>query len=246
MTTLPPNKRFAVFDIDGTLYRWQLFHDLVEELAVSGTLPATHYETLSLVWNQWRGGELKWRNYEDTVVELLIDFLPRISPSAFDAASDKVVAQSGHRVHHFPRALLRDLKRQGYAIIAISGSQQELLDKFCARHGFDLAIGAVYERKGDSFTGRVIRQTIGRKHQLLQELIQEYDLDTRGSVAIGDSDGDGRILSLVDRPIAFNPSDGLFMQAKKERWQIVIERKNIAYLLEKTGETLVLADTIVY
>ena len=33
------NKKIAVFDIDGTLFRWQLFHELVAELGKQGLFP---------------------------------------------------------------------------------------------------------------------------------------------------------------------------------------------------------------
>jgi phosphoserine phosphatase len=32
------SKRFAVFDLDGTLVRWQLYHALVDRLAKKGYL----------------------------------------------------------------------------------------------------------------------------------------------------------------------------------------------------------------
>lgn len=240
------NKQFAVFDIDGTLYRWQLFHDLVEELTMSGVLPAQSYIDISAVWNKWRGGEMGWHNYEDTVVTILMKYLPTIDVRSFEAAAHSVVARSGHKVHHYPLRLLEELKAKGYLIIAISGSQQELLDPFCARYGFDIAVGALYERKDNKLTGKILRPTIDRKDTLLKELVATHQLSWEGSVAIGDSDGDGALLELVERPIAFNPSEGLFAIARTKGWPIVVERKNIAYRLEKDHEALVLADTIVY
>lgn len=238
--------KFAVFDIDGTLYRWQLFHELVQELTIADVFPHNTYRDIDDAWNRWRGGEMSFHDYESLVVTTLMKYLPLIPLSTFDAACDKVVAQSGHKVHHYPKKLLADLKREGYVIIAISGSQQELLEKFGARHGFDIVIGAQYERHDNHFTGELSRVTIGRKAELLETLIQSQGLDRTGSVAIGDSDGDTTILEMVERPIAFNPSEGLFERAKTDGWSIVIERKNIAYCMEKRDDTLVLAETIVY
>jgi phosphoserine phosphatase len=88
--------------------------------------------------------------------------------------------------------------------------------------------------------------TIGRKAVILQELVNEHGFSLEGSVAIGDSDGDIELLSAVEKPIAFNPSEGLFEHAKTAGWPIVIERKNIAYHLERKDDALVLAKTIIY
>lgn len=238
--------KFAVFDIDGTLYRWQLYHELVQTLALAGVFSETAFHELDDKWNRWRGGELAFDEYEQFVVNVMIQNLPLIPVPTFEAACDTVIEQSAHKVHHYPKALLRQLKTEGYTIIAITGSQQELIDRFAAKYGFDIAIGALYERDGDHFTGVITRPTMGHKPQLLREIVTEHNLTFQDSLAIGDSDGDAALLELVERPIAFNPSEGLFERAKEEGWPIVIERKNIAYRLEKHGTELVLAETIVY
>lgn len=239
-------KKFAVFDIDGTLYRWQLYHELVQMLALAGVFPKNIFTELDMRWNKWRGGELSFDEYESYVVGTMIKNLPSVPIDLFEAACDKVVEQSAHKTHHYPRKLLEDLKKQGYTIIAITGSQQELIERFGAKYGFDVTVGALYERQDGHFTGKIKRAVVGRKPELLKELVKRLELTWDDSLAIGDSDGDATLLELVEQPIAFNPSEGLFERAKKEGWPIVIERKNIAYRLEKTKHGLVLADTIVY
>lgn len=239
-------RKFAVFDIDGTLYRWQLFHELVQELTLADVFPSNTFRDVDNAWNEWRGGNLHFHGYETLVVETLMKYLPLIPIATFEAACDKVVSQSGHKLHAYPKALLKTLKEKGYLIIAISGSQQELLERFGALHGFDIVIGAVYERKKGHFTGQFERMTIGHKAELLAALIEKENLSVHDSVAIGDSDGDIEILAMTESPIAFNPSEGLFEHAKSHGWSIVVERKNIAYRMENKDDALVLAETIVY
>lgn len=239
-------RKVAVFDIDGTLYRWQLFHELVEELTMVNVFPKNTFRNVDSAWNEWRGGHVSFHSYESLVVETLLKYLPLIPVPVFQAACDKVVEQSGHKLHAFPRQLMRDLKKQGYVIVAISGSQQELLDRFGKMHGLDLMVGALYERKDGHFTGKELRRTVGHKAEILQQLVIEHDFTLEESVGIGDSDGDIDLLAAVERPIAFNPSEGLFQAAKDNQWPIVIERKNIAYKMEHTDDALVLAETIIY
>lgn len=241
------NKRkFAVFDIDGTLYRWQLFHEVVEELTIANVFPADTFRKVDEAWNAWRGGELSFRDYEILVVKTLLAYLPHIPTSTFEEACDKVIKQSGHKLHAYPKQLLQSLKAKGYVIVAISGSQQELLDRFGKLHGFDHVIGALYERHNDRFTGKVLRKTIGHKADILNELIKTENLSLDDSTAIGDSDGDIELLDMVANPIAFNPSQELFLTAKERGWPVVIERKNIAYRMEPKDDAFVLAETIIY
>jgi HAD superfamily hydrolase (TIGR01490 family) len=239
-------KSYAVFDIDGTLYRWQLFHELVQELTFTDVFPDNVFHDINERWNKWRGGSLSFDAYESYIVETLMRYLPLIPVTTFLATCDKVVSQSQHKTYHYTRRLLQDLKAKGYVIIAISGSQQELLDAFGTHYGFDIVIGAAYEHDGKHFSGRITRPTVGRKHIILQELIKTHGLSPRGSRAIGDSEGDIPVLELVEQPVAFNPSAGLLEHARSRDWPIVIERKNIAYRLETRHDELVLAETITY
>lgn len=239
-------RKLAIFDIDGTLYRWQFFHELVQELTLANVFPNKTFHAVDIAWNDWRGGTISFHEYETLVVETLLKYLPLISTTVFEAACDKVIEQSGHKLHAYPKDLLKKLKDGGYTIVAISGSQQELLERFGKVHDFDIVIGALYERVDGRFTGRVTRRTVGRKQEILKDLVSSGGFTLEDSVAIGDSEGDIAILSMVEKPVAFNPSEGLFVEAKKNKWPIVIERKNIAYRLEHKDETLLLADTIIY
>jgi len=238
--------KFAVFDIDGTLYRWQLFHELVQELTFAGAFDETVFHEINDRWNKWRGGAMSFDEYESYIVTVLMAELPKLSVELFDATCQKVVAQSRHKTYHYPRQLIADLKAQGYFLIALSGSQQELVDGFAAHYGFDVALGALYERQESRFTGKVIRPILGRKKELLSEIIVTHDLTTTGSIGVGDSEGDIGMLSLVESPTAFNPSSGLFEHAKASGWPIIIERKNIAYRMEHQDNAFVLAETIIY
>lgn len=236
--------KFAVFDIDGTLYRWQLFHELVEELVASQAL-ADPDGLLSQTWNDWRGGKLSFHDYEHKLIQdVLYKNLADVSVEAFDRACQTVVETSGHKVHKYTLDLLKHLQQKKYLTIAISGSQQELLDRFCKLYGFDIAIGALYQRQNGRFTGEFARTTVGRKAEILKQLVDEHRLNFSGSLAIGDSDSDIEILSLVEQPIAFNPSEDLFAHARSAGWPIVIERKNMAYRLEGNDGKLLLAEAI--
>lgn len=236
-------KKFAVFDIDGTLYRWQLFHSLVQELTDLRVIQG--YGLLNDAWHEWRGNRASFEKYEATLMnDVLLKSLPGMKTDVFEAACVAVVESTGHKVHRYTLKLLNDMKAQGYTIIAISGSQQELIGRFCALYDFDVAIGAVYERNGDVFTGKVSRPTYGHKAEILNSLVKEHNLTWLDSLAIGDTKSDIDVLKLVEKPIAFYPTIELLEEAKNNSWPIVIERKNLAYHLKaEPNGSIVLAKT---
>jgi phosphoserine phosphatase len=43
------------------------------------------------------------------------------------------------------------------------------------------------------------------------------------------------MLTLIEHPIAFNPSQTLFKAARQHNWTIVIERKDVVYQIDNIG-----------
>lgn len=224
--------RIAVFDIDGTLFRWQLYHELVFELKTRGHFSDSEARDLDMALVSWQGRHLSWRAYEAKIIDAIEQNITQIAPTELEAAARIVVERSGHKIYNYTGKLLRSLKEQGYHIVAVSASQQEIAEQFSARYDFDDCIAAVWERDGDNYTGRKSREIHGRKDSVVREYIAEHpEFTLDGCVAVGDSDGDISLLEMVDTPIAFNPSEELLKAARTHGWQIVIERKNIAYTL---------------
>ena len=233
-------RKFAAFDIDGTLFRWQLFHELVFELR-------QHFsdETrtkLEDTFSAWGAREGRWRDYEHTVMDAFDTHISHISPEDFDAAVDKVVKQSGKKLYAYTRALAKKLKADGYFLIALSGSHQEAAERFAELYGFDLCVGTTYERVDGRFTGTMTSEVFSGKGARLKQIADEHNLTFEDSWAVGDSRNDITMLEIVDHPVAFNPAEELYPVAVEHGWPIVLERKNIAYTLEKGKDgTYVLA-----
>lgn len=242
-----PDKKFAVFDIDGTLFRWQLFHELVFELSREGCFPPDVSLTLSQAFAGWRGQNTTWDEYEHQVISAIADNITSISTKQLEVAAKIVLDKSGNNVHAYTAALAKKLKADGYYLLAMSGSQQEIAEIFAKKHGFDYCIGMVHARtNSETFSGGFERFVVDKKGQLLQAFVTENDLIFKGSYGIGDSTSDIPVLQLVDNPIAFNPNETLLKAAQLNGWDIVIERKNIAYTLAKQGDDYGLAKTTAF
>jgi HAD superfamily hydrolase (TIGR01490 family) len=237
-------KKFAVFDIDGTLFRWQLFHEVVFELIASGYIPKEAQVKIDEKMTLWRNRAHRhaFSDYEHAVIEAFLPHLPGLKVANLEAAADKVLERSGAKVHAYTRNLIEKLRAQGYFLIAISGSQDEVVKRFAKLWQFDMAIGQVHEVSDGVYTGKIPgKLLITQKGPLLKSIVTENKLSWEDSIAIGDSRSDSDMLELVEHPIAFNPDDQLFAVAQTKGWKVVIERKNMIYELEQRDGTYVLA-----
>jgi|SRR5579862_6152783 len=228
-------RKFAVFDIDGTLIRWQLYHAIADTLARQGHIKPEVYQTMKdarMTWKRRLGGS--FRDYERQVIEVYEAILKELSFSQFEEAADVVFEEYKDQVYTYTRDLIAKLKKDGYVLFAVSGSQTEIVAKIADYYGFDDYVGTTYERTGQGFSGA---KTIGSldKDKTLKELVKKHGVSFKGSIGVGDSRSDISMLELVERAIALNPEADLFEHAKNAGWEVVLERKNMVYELKKRG-----------
>lgn len=225
---------YAVFDIDGTLIRWQLFHAIVHQLGKHGYLPQKDHQAIRAARMQWknRNNDESYKHYESTLIHSYEAALHQTPIGAYTAAIDEVFEEYKDQLFVYTRELLTSLKQQGYLLFAISGSHDEIVQKLAKYHGFDAAIGAEIVIKDGAFTGE-IKTPIHNKYAALKTLLSQYQTHQNGSIGVGDTASDIAVLEHVDQPIAFNPERSLYTTAKERGWQIVVERKNVIYKIAK-------------
>lgn len=228
------SRKFAAFDIDGTLFRSGLYREVFYELYKMDVLPSDLGEETTLKHREWRhrvhGNAFE--EFERIMVGGLDSYLPQLRISDYDEAVKRVLDKKAENVYVYTRDLIKRLKAENYFIIAISGSQQELVEPFAQRYGFDAWIGQQWERGDEFFNGNVVKTHTG-KDKIIQRLIEEHELTLKDSYAVGDSNGDSGMLSIVDNPIAFNPTYELLEKAIENGWMVVVERKNTSYEIMK-------------
>lgn len=233
-------RKFAVFDIDGTIFRWQLYHELFDELSVKGYIDDSDRIRVLDARNEWATRHSGFMDYENVLVEVMERQVIGLDESLVKDLAKEILASKGHRTYAYTRNLMHRLRESGYFIIALSGSYQQLVEAFAELHHIDLAIGTNYALEDGKFI-RKERMVFGNKGPILRAAIDEHDLTLDESYAVGDSGSDSAMLELVAHPIAFNPDDRLFEIAKKHGWKVVIERKNMIYELEEKDGTYLLA-----
>lgn len=239
---LMKQRKFAAFDIDGTLIRWQLYHVIVDKLASAGLLGPDAKQRLRdarMIWKR-REHPDAFKTYETALIAIYEEALPTMQPQALDDIVMTVIDEYKDQVYVFTRDLLQQLKREGYFLLIISGSNAEIIEKVSEYYRFDDWVGTTYHRDKNSFKGTKHVASFD-KAQELKNLVAKHNLTYSGSVGIGDSASDAAMLALVEKPIAFNPDQRLFTEAQKHQWDIVIERKNVVYTLKADHGTYVLA-----
>jgi HAD superfamily hydrolase (TIGR01490 family) len=236
MTSTPPTKArpFAVFDIDGTLIRWQLYHSVADTLARLGHMdPELHrrIKDARMVWKRRAGG---FADYERELIGVYDQTITRLTREQLETAAQAVFDEYKDQAYTYTRDLIAELKAKGYLLFAISGSQREIVSKIAGYYLFDDFTASIYEYIGGHFTGK--KQVVAwDKKKALEKLVEKHGAVYEGSLAIGDSRSDISLLECAETPIAFNPDKSLFEQAKRSGWKVVIERKDMVYELEAKG-----------
>jgi HAD superfamily hydrolase (TIGR01490 family) len=230
-------KKFAVFDIDGTIFHWQFFHELFDELVDARIISQDIARPILTNRDQWRRGIVDWNQYEASLVEVLNKAIVGIDKNSLEDISERIIKNKGRVLYHYTRDLLKTLQAQSYVTIVISGSQQPLVERLAKIYKIDIALGVDYEYSNNKLTS-IKRPIYGQKDALLKALVVEHNLDWQDSYAVGDTYGDAAMLKLVDNPIAFNPDHKLLLTAKEKGWKIVVERKSIAYTMERNDDGL--------
>jgi HAD superfamily hydrolase (TIGR01490 family) len=237
------SRPFAAFDIDGTLIRWQLYHALADELAQTGLIDQAVFQQIKdirMTWKQ-RSHANSFDEYERGLVALVETALTKISLSDFEQACQRVIEEYKDQVYTYTRNMIKELKAKNYLLFAISASQSQIVGMVAEHYGFDDFGGSEYEVKNGYFTGRVELLKSAAKPEFLRTLVEKHGANWQESIAVGDSESDIPMLSIVEQPLAFNPTKELFSHARKSGWRVVVERKNMTYELESQDGSYILA-----
>lgn len=226
-------KPVAFFDVDGTLFRSSLLIELVDRLLDAGVFPKEVGEEFADLKRRWQDREGTYEAYIDAVVRVFRRNLKGVFYGDLADIGREVVAAKSRHVYRYTRDLIKELKSDGYYLVAISQSPKTILDEFCRQYGFDKVYGRIYELgPQDRFTGDVPDEhLIANKANIVARVFENAELSRAGSVGVGDTEGDIPLLEAVERPICFNPNQALFAQAKLQGWPIVVERKDVIYEL---------------
>ncbi len=223
--------KVAIFDIDGTIFRSSLLIELTEAMIEKGLFPPSAKKGYEKELKRWQDRKDGYENYIGAVVEVFMKYIKGVSYGNFMDVSEEIVEFQKNKVYQYTRDLIAGLKKKKYFLLAISQSPKGTLDKFCETLGFNKVYGRFYEIDGDDkFTGKVTDEhLIANKANIIKRAMEKEGFTLKGSIGIGDTEGDIPMLEMVENPICFNPNAKLYKYAKINKWQIIVERKDVVY-----------------
>ncbi len=233
--------KFAVFDIDGTVYREAMSFIVAEELIARFDFKQ-EAERLAEARHTFksRGSTEAYWTYNKTILELFEAILPHVTPARLDEVISTLLSEKQSHCYAYSTQLIQRLKLEDRTLIAISGSIGNIVEPFSKSLGFDVVIASNLEMVNGAFTGKRATQTKQGKDQILKDIVTEHGLTFQDSIGIGDTHRDISMLACTDQAIAFNPNAALFEEAKKNGWKVVLERKNMVYELARDDKNYIL------
>lgn len=229
-------QRIAIFDIDGTIFRSSLLIELIDRLIEEGIISKKIRKELDAEYSAWSNRKGSYAAYVQKVSKLHIKYIKGCKESDVKRVARKVIQWEKDRVYTFTRDLIKRLKKEQYYLVAISGSPDYIVSLFADYMDFDASFGRTYEVIDGTFTGIATQKALwDDKASILKKFIKEtpMEIDLKRSMAVGDTEADIPLLKLTGRPIAFNPNIELAKYAQKNGWEIVVERKDVVYTIEK-------------
>ncbi len=224
-------KSIAVFDIDGTIYRNSLMTQLHFALVRQGIFPASAAHDVQKHYSTWLDRRGPYVNYLMSIVRAYEKYIKGARQETIINISKKLMAEQRHRVYVYTRDLIHEL-RNSHILVAISGSPIEIVREFNCYWKFDHVFGKAMEVDSyGRYTGRTVVEPVYGKREMLETFIDAHHISLDNSIAVGDTESDIPMLSIVEDPICFNPNQPLYETAKKKKWKIVVERKDVIYEL---------------
>src|SRR3989338_8768754 len=225
-------QKIAVFDIDGTIFRSSLVGGLPRELIEEGLFPKSVERVYVEELQRWMDRRGSYKEYIDKVVQAYRANIKGLELDEVLEVADRMTIFHKNHVYRYTRDLINKLKKTHF-LLAISHSPYHVVEPFCRVWGFQKVYAQIYELDPENkFTGNIeYEDLILDKGKVLERAISKENFTLQGSIGVGDTDSDIGMLGMVSKAIAFNPNKKLYDAAKKNRWEIVVERKDMVYKL---------------
>lgn len=193
--------------------------------------------------NQYRSRRCAFKEYADLFIRRFWTegLYVELTREEAVSAAKRVAEKTGEHLHAFTRELIMAAKSLGWRCVVISGSTDFVVEAVLQPLDVDciLATSHPMDENGRFRNGDVKDQVRAGKGASIRNYLEEQGLDSgilRHSIAIGDTPADADMMKLVGYPICFNPNRELDAMTLERGWPIVVEERNVHYVLKMIGD----------
>jgi HAD superfamily hydrolase (TIGR01490 family) len=226
--------KVAVLDIDGTLYPGALGIPLLQALTADGISDKSKSEDIFKVINKYRLNEIDFQTMATGAYTLYAEAIAGISQTVMQRIARQVWQQEQSKLFPFVPKLIDILKSQGYSIVLISGSPNEIVCCLAEEFGILKYQGSTFATDQGKYSGKVIllSGTIGKKYSILLEMVKDWRVNLEESFAMGDSITDTVLLQIVGKPLVFEPHPSLMLVAQEKGWLVTNRNDVLKHVME--------------
>lgn len=222
----------AFFDLTGTLLRESSIPQYISYLAKSGFLNQKTLKHLHKIHEEHKKHHLTELQTSQRILRELAHALKSVSKRKFDAANRRFLKVEKMPVYPYTQNLVSELKRKGYALVAVSGAFEDVVKPVAAKLGLDEGFGSRLEVQNGRFTGR-LSLDLTQPHQK-RKVVESYAHARNGvlkqSWAFGDMVLDEEMFRAVGHPVALNAGPALKRECKLNGWPSVKEAQIIRWV----------------
>lgn len=226
--------KVAVLDIDGTLYPGALGIPLLQALTADGISDKSKSEDIFKVLNKYRLNEIDFQTMATSAYTLYAEAIAGISQTVMQRIARQVWQQERSKLFPFVPKLIDILKSQGYSVVLISGSPNEIVCCLAEEFGILKYQGSIFATHQGKYSGKVIllSGTVGKKYSILLEMVKDWRVNLEVSFAMGDSITDTVLLERVGKPLVFEPHPSLMLFAQEKGWLVTNRNDVLKHIME--------------
>lgn len=224
-------EKVAFFDIDGTIRTKPLPESLYEILIRDYKYRGNNLEKYQGFQNEIKELRKAYKTSEKNSDELFGQYCQTVvafAMIALEKYTSEEVREIGRRVVVEYRGsqdyvstlnIINLLKKEGFKLIAISGSPKFLVDAFVKEYDFYMGIGQDYEKDDQGIFRETKIRTFENKHMFVEQVLEKisgnpslFNREDFFVVAAGDTQGDFSMMKYADKAFVINPSITFFDQ----------------------------------
>jgi HAD superfamily phosphoserine phosphatase-like hydrolase len=225
-------KRIAAFDCDGTFEREQAIVLVINEGILHGVFPESFGHDFEALRLRHRDRHISFEEYDRAMIDMWSEHVRGMKVEDIARMAHSAFLKHKDWNYRFTKALMREIVPT-HSTVMITGAIDPIARLLAPYWGFDAYYGTELEVDAEGrYTGKTTKLPVMEKGVALRTHCAAHGMSLEGSIAIGDTLSDLKMFEVVERPIAFNPDYALLKEAWKRQWPIVLERKDVIFVLD--------------